>query len=1116
MIIPKSDIDKAENELTKQIHADSVFRDIEARQKERSNYEKRWFWELLQNAKDSIGSTEKVCVKIEISDTVISFSHTGNPFELNEILSLIIQGSSKDDREEKTGRFGTGFMTTYLLSKEVEISGSLSNNRGYFSFLLNRNANSKEEFRLLQENSIDEFKNSVRPYSYLGDSLYQTKFSYNLDENGKNTARIGLESLSDLIPVTQLFNEKIESVLVIESEKEIRFSKSFKLIHKVSGQEIIEWIVNTEQNGVEKKELISYVFKKDDFETCILTQKKDGIETLFPLTDRFPRLFYTFPLIGTEKIGIPIIINSTKFDPRVERDGVYLKDRFDSSNTSKNKTIIREALKTSTILFAQLISDKNVNGLYELFGFNESKEYDWVDQEWLEELKNEIIESLSSQQIIKPFIHEEQERVCLKDLIIPCADSFEHRKRLWDLMAFTKTNMVCKLEELENWFDVIRKIALLSKQVEESSQLEYVWDIYDLINFVEEKQARKDLQQVLYIDDASWLNQFYELIDRLLESFPLDKKILLNQEDILRKAEGAFWDDCNEDDLIIISKLVSLNFGERLISRDIKKFSITGVGSLSLLQSINDLKARLNSLNEKNFPNLDYLECNAKFIRWLINRKYADVIKELKVLAGAINRGEETYIYDYFPKSEHLLLSPKPFFEKRFPLYATLIRDRDCLHEKYDDFLSSEDYLYLESSGFIHSSPLVVKNEIASLSTLDLLVESESDLNLLRDNEGQLKSKFNITFTDFAYLTASNGNIYDRNKSQKSSLDRFRFLLLEAIEKDPYFEKDRQVITENVEKPIVLRQCLWVYRAKRLNWINIKTESENSEAKFIAETPSSKNLSELLKGDKELTKEIKGVKQQRFLNKLGIGVSDLIRNTLPTDELRQSWDKAITNLITSDVDPELVQEMFNDPGIRQIYENRQKERKLIKRNQDIGRLIEELFKEYIQQLSMRDYSINIERRPFGSDFIITDESSDLVNNHNEREGFKINNWLIELKATGKNYAAMTPLQAKTASDPQHTESYALIVVPLDGTVPDINYIKTNARVISDIGSKISTVFNEFDDIEKRKELIYRGKNGISVNIDDQNIRFKVDSIVWLSNQLTIEDFLSGIFRNALI
>ena len=211
-------------------------------------------------------------------------------------------------------------------------------------------------------------------------------------------------------------------------------------------------------------------------------------------------------------------------------------------------------------------------------------------------------------------------------------------------------------------------------------------------------------------------------------------------------------------------------------------------------------------------------------------------------------------------------------------------------------------------------------------------------------------------------------------------------------------------------------------------------------------------------------------------------------------------------MITSDVDPELVQEIFNDPSIKKEYEKRLNERKLISRNQRIGALIETLFNEFINNLKSQGVAINIKREPFGSDYLLTEDSSDLVNDNYEREGFKINDWLVELKATGKDYAAMTILQAQTAS--KNKDGYALIVVPLDGTEPDINFVKQNAKVISNIGARIEDVIADYDEIELRKKDLTTEKNGVSVNVEDQNVRLRIESAVWSSYDVyTIEEFV---------
>jgi len=1106
-MIQKEQIQQRRQEIAEIRHADSVYRDIVARENEREDYEKRWFWELLQNAKDSVEENQSIKVKIEISENQISFSHTGNAFDLDDILSLIIQGSSKNNKEGKTGRFGTGFMTTYLLSKKVHITGRLTNNQGCFHFLLNRDAKNNEHFYELQQVSNKQFDESIKESSYLGDTEFQTKFTYDLDEKGKVTAKVGLQCLDELIPITQLFNEQIESVLVVESGLTKSFSKSLIKIHESSS--INEWEITTLIDGTTQTSLKAYLQKDEKFDACIITQLQNGVEEIFPLTKKHPRLYYTFPLIGTEEIGIPIIINSTQFEPRVERDGIYLKKASEGENDSSNKEIISEALSKSLQAFAELFKTSKTNGIYELFNFKVSKDLKWIDQEWFTTIKLSTIDLLSSNEIIN-YQGSDNKFTSLNELTVPYTDTENTTTELWGLLSGIIDIKVPTSIELFKWVQISESIIELRPEIEKIYDLKFVWGVNELVKFVEKNYSLQDLESSIKTDRKNWLNNLYSLIIKAKGHFPLDIKICLNQRNNLRIANGIHWDECNDDELIFISDLIGLNFSDKLFSREINPLQINGVENFKLQDAINDLKSELNELDESDFNKKSNQECNARFLKWLISKDLKEVIKDLKVLTGASKKIDESFVYDHFPKTEHLLLSPKSYFEINFPSYSNLVRDRDCLNEVYNQYLNETDYNLLNENGFIHISPLITKTETATVKLLEYLIINEADLSLFRDSEGQLQYKFKITYSDFAYLTATDGHIYGRNTTQKSSLERLKFLLSEAVEKDPFFDSDIQEVTiEGVESPISFKKCLWVYRAKRLNWVNIKTESESSEAKFVSETPSSKNLSELLKGDDTLVKTIRGSRQQNFLNKLGVGVSDLIRNTLPTDELKLSWDKAITNMITSDADPELVQEIFNDPNIRKEYEKRLNERKLINRNQTIGKLIEDLFKEYIEQLKKTGVIISIAREPFGSDYILTEESSDLVNDKNQREVFKINNWLIELKATGKEHASMTPLQAKTATEQKN--NYALIVVPLDGTEPNIEYLRQNAKVISNIGHKIETVFSDFNEVEVKKHNLNNGQDGISVNIEDQNIRFRVSSTIWSLEQTSVETFIQSNF-----
>lgn len=1106
-MLQKEQIQKRRQEIAEIRHADSVFRDITARENEREEYEKRWFWELLQNAKDSISQKERIKVKIEIDENQISFSHTGNPFELDDILSLIIQGSSKNNQEGKTGRFGTGFMTTYLLSKEVQIIGQLTENQGSFSFLLNRNAKDNKHFFLLQQESNNDFDDSIRSESYLGKSEFQTKFTYKLGEKGKTTAKVGLKSIDQLIPITQLFNEQIDSVEIVENGQSRTFTKTLLQSHE--SHSIKEWGISTLVNNEPSVCLKAYIFKNSNYESCIVTHFKDDSEKIYPLSNSYPKLYYTFPLIGTEEIGLPLVINSTNFDPRVERDGIYLKNDLNEETVLKNRQILAEAILSSSQSFAELFQEKKIKNIHKLFDYSISKDLKWIDQDWLTKTKIEVLEELASQPILV-FNNSGNERTTLNDLTIPYSEDTKNHNQLWQILAEIHQLNVPLLSELPDWISICESISELKSDIQTPNELSFVWTIDNIIDLVEKQKTLTELNSVVTGDSIKWLNDFYALIHDIKGYFPLDKKISLNLNYEFRVAEGISWDYCKDDELIKISNLIGLNFSDHLFSREISEFQLNGVEKFILSEAMSGVKSKLNDSTGSNLNNSEFRECNAKFLKWLILNDNKETIKDLKVLTGESKKSEDPFIYDHFPKSDHLLLSPKAFFENEYPRFSVLIRDRDCLNECYNDILDEECFNYLSDNRFIHITPLVKRTDFATLKLLEHLIEDEKDLNLLRDEEGQLKHRFKITYTDFAYLTTSDGHIYARNTTQKSSLERLRFLLSEAVDKDSLFDQDSQEIRiEGIEKTIMIRQCLWVYRAKRLNWINIKVDANGSESKFVTETPSSKNLSEILKSDEILIKTIRGDRQQNLLNKLGVGVSDLIRNTLPNDELRLSWDKAITNMITSDADPELVQEIFNDPNIRNEYEKRLTEKRLISRNQAIGKLIEELFDEYIDTLKQQGISVNIDREPFGSDYILTDGSSDFVNDKKQREGFKIDDWLIELKATGKDRAAMTPLQAKTATENQN--NYALVVVPLDGSEPDIDYLRNNARVISNIGIRINSVFTDFNEIEIRKNNISNGKDGISVAIEDQNIRFNIGASVWSTDYSDIKNFVMNNF-----
>lgn len=222
---------------------------------------KRWIWELIQNAKDVQNNFGKVDIKIELNSDSLIFSHNGSYFRVDDILGILQQVSSKDslNLEDQTGKFGTGFLGTHLLSEKVEIKGII-NYCGIFrkfEIILDRASKSSEELlKKVSESIIDFEKNMTEENSKYekmktykqnqGD--FDTSFKYILNSNESlQFAKEGIIDLKNTAPVTLSTQfKKINSIIVIDNinKEKIKFTND----HKIKDDNISLNIVKIENN----------------------------------------------------------------------------------------------------------------------------------------------------------------------------------------------------------------------------------------------------------------------------------------------------------------------------------------------------------------------------------------------------------------------------------------------------------------------------------------------------------------------------------------------------------------------------------------------------------------------------------------------------------------------------------------------------------------------------------------------------------------------------------------------------------------------------------------------------------------------------------------------------
>jgi hypothetical protein len=111
---------------------------------------RRWVWELMQNAKDVTNAFDRVSIDIRLTPDSLSFRHNGDPFHIENITGLIQQVSSKasdSSDEEITGKFGTGFISTHLLADVIEVAGVVkraSDQHRRFTLTLDRSGTTSE------------------------------------------------------------------------------------------------------------------------------------------------------------------------------------------------------------------------------------------------------------------------------------------------------------------------------------------------------------------------------------------------------------------------------------------------------------------------------------------------------------------------------------------------------------------------------------------------------------------------------------------------------------------------------------------------------------------------------------------------------------------------------------------------------------------------------------------------------------------------------------------------------------------------------------------------------------------------------------------------------------
>jgi hypothetical protein len=575
----------------------------------RKKYERSWVWELIQNAKDKAAidfPNEKVSILVKFGNSELEFAHNFGFFTRQNVEGLIRQINTGDkDREDvekteqpkTTGRFGTGFMTTHLLSEKVRVKGIYQNEDNTYSiiqFPLDRSGIEKSELIESVNASFDSAEKSLRASQKLstvnfGD--FNTKFFYNLDEQGNAIAQTGLDDLTLSLPYTLIFIDRIKDVKVLNGSTEIVYIKK----EPQNIQENI-WLVEIDKitNGITEK--IYFLFlSKNLTRIAIQVQSENGTFRILPLKESTPHIFLDFPLIGTETFYFPVVVNNPFFEPNEPRNGIYLEEQGTESVT--DQSFFKEAVELFCILLNFAINTNCIN-LYNLAKTKLPEKRDSFSQDWF---KANIQKPIRTQLLKSEIVQTETSRIVLENALFPYAAESKIEK-VWHLAKFLHKDKLPKLEHIHEWHKII----------------DTTWDKdlrYDLKKMVVEIASHSNIANLMSRvglgeqETLSWLNSVIEFVVSEDEKLLTDCAIIPNQYGDFRKKENLWADESVPKELKDVLKILQEDWRTSLQHKSILAYQPTSK------KGIDDIISRINTIIKANSVStiktavLDLLSC---------------------------------------------------------------------------------------------------------------------------------------------------------------------------------------------------------------------------------------------------------------------------------------------------------------------------------------------------------------------------------------------------------------------------------------------------------------------------------------------------------------------------
>ncbi len=1051
--------DDDEKDVLRENTAQTIQEQLEKQDNLRTRYERRWIWELFQNALDaSSGIADPLRIELLFDDDAFTFSHNGAPFARREILHLIFHGSTKRESSAAVGRYGTGFLTTHVLSRIVRVSGLLQTGQ-HFDFTLDRTGTTADDLRRAMEASRVQLLASLSAES--GSSA--TRFTYPLHTN--DTHNLVQNTLSDLTTIATAviaFNPKIQSI-ALRGKTEA----SHELIQEEQlTDDCFLLRIGDSQDKTEPRTVA--VLRSNDLALLLFLNDQDGNFSIGPPAN-VPRIFVAFPLFGTESLPFPFVINAPGAIPTDERDGLFLGSNIEREANARNKSLLESAWGAYQ-RFIDVAAARHWGRLHELARIAPSDRFEWLDIEWLHAtLRSNALHLISSHSLVETTscgLRPPSESIF--PLGVPESQFHQFHMLVEQLYgALTVRFDVAGpwKENIERWHALTFDFAV--SQITPGVLVQKVAAIGSLQALAKALPPEPDA--------VVWLNAFLQLLVECRENWA-DKNVLPDQTGRLSPRKLLLSDKGIDEELKDIAELFEVGIRNQLLDRRVTE---TIQGLLSAYDQDKALALLLNTVRTRKSTNYD--TANARLLRWLIRNRRASDIKTYPFLMRASDANGLSTI----AVISGIILAPPETWPTTAQPFADLFPSDHILASTYAGLLEPNDWQYLQEQAFCVTDPLVRESQVLDSDKISSMAQ---DLQALEIGEHTLPP---LLVSDVPFLIKERGVLDTARASKSKGALVLAFFFNHVVPKSGTALAFRAVPC-GCGKTHQLHTASWVAPLRERKWIY--------ESKGHAAHVSPASLARLLKEDPKLLPRLADDAILTFLARLGISPSELHRATLdlPPDEIAK-LDKAVLELLAaSNNDPQSLHEiaelLSSAPEMLEEFQERKRKRERICKNQQLGSLVEQLFNELFSAPEIAALGLRLRRTGVGSDFAF---ESDFIE-EGEEQWFAITTTkrqlLIEVKSTLASSAKMTPTQAKKAT--ANPEAFILCVVPLEDRNPTLNLVRTNSRFVSNIGISLKEKVSQVAQFETQKALATTIADGIQVFIDDGDLRYQIHEPVW--------------------